>query len=183
MYKKLVILGLILILGFINWSIYSKEQHLSGGDIVLLKLAPVDPRSLMQGDYMTLRFSLANQIYNALPKSEKYRGWNRSAEASDGFVKVNLDQNQLATYHSIKDSFNQQDVSKTSHSLRFRVRNGRVVFATNAFFFQEGHAKFYEAAEYGQFRVNNKGELLLVAMMDEKFKQIIPTEELEPKQD
>lgn len=173
MHKKLVILGLILVLGFVNWSILSKEQHLSGGDIVIIKLAPVDPRSLMQGDYMTLRFNLANQIYNRLPKSETYRGWRRNVDANDGYVKVKLDNNKLASFDSLYESIDKNAVNNESQFLRFRVRGGRVVFATDAFFFQEGHAKYYETSEYGQFRVDEKGELLLEAMLNEKFEKII----------
>ncbi len=32
--------------------------------MVLLRLAPVDPRSLMQGDYMRLNYELARQLGN-----------------------------------------------------------------------------------------------------------------------
>jgi len=181
MHKKLVVLGLVLILGFINWSILSKENHLSNGDIAILKLAPVDPRSLMQGDYMTLTFSLANQIYNKLPKTEEYQGWRRSADANDGFVKVILDNNKLASFDSLHENFNQSDINPETLFMRFRVRQGRVIFATNAFFFQEGHAKFYETAQYGQFRVDAKGELLLEAMLDSKFEKIIPPDGLDPQ--
>ena len=56
----------ILILCIINVLVYQKEQHLSNGEVVLLELAPVDPRSLMQGDYMRLRFALAGTIRDTL---------------------------------------------------------------------------------------------------------------------
>ncbi|MDQ7727848.1 GDYXXLXY domain-containing protein [Halomonas sp. SpR8] len=56
--------------------------------------------------------------------------------------------------------------------LRYRLRNGQVRFATNAFFFQEGHAERYETARYGLFRVNATGELLLVAMYDDELNRL-----------
>jgi uncharacterized membrane-anchored protein len=56
--------------------------------------------------------------------------------------------------------------------LEYRVRNGAVKFATNAFFFEEGTASKYEKAKYGEFRVNSKGGLLLVAMADENVSVI-----------
>ena len=52
--RILIIANLILLLGYFNWSVYQKEQTLKEGQLVLLQLAPVDPRSLMQGDYMGL---------------------------------------------------------------------------------------------------------------------------------
>jgi uncharacterized membrane-anchored protein len=48
--------------------------------------------------------------------------------------------------------------------LRYRVRGDGVKFASNAFFFQEGDAKLYEGARYGEFRVNGKGEAILTAL-------------------
>ncbi|WP_323807667.1 MULTISPECIES: GDYXXLXY domain-containing protein [unclassified Marinobacter] len=51
-----------------------------------------------------------------------------------------------------------------------------VQFATNAFFFQEGDAEYYEAARYGQFWVNEQGEPLLAALYNDDLKQLGPPE-------
>ena len=53
------------ILALVNFSIYQQEQQLANGDIVVFDLAPVDPRSLMQGDYMALNYQITNQIDQA----------------------------------------------------------------------------------------------------------------------
>nr|WP_255016738.1 GDYXXLXY domain-containing protein [Psychrobacter sp. PraFG1]UTT87693.1 GDYXXLXY domain-containing protein [Psychrobacter sp. PraFG1] len=60
------ILGLLLTLSVVNISIAKNEKLLATGESVLLKLAPVDPRSLMQGDYMALNYALSEQIIRAL---------------------------------------------------------------------------------------------------------------------
>ena len=57
------------------------------------------------------------------------------------------------------------------------MRNGAVKVATNAFFFQEGHAQAYEAARYGEFRVNENGKLLLAAMFDGNLERIQPEDQ------
>jgi len=44
----------------------SCERILSDGRVLLLELAPVDPRSLMQGDYMALQFAAVDDIRKAL---------------------------------------------------------------------------------------------------------------------
>jgi len=49
-------------------------------------------------------------------------------------------------------------------ALRYRVRAGRVKFATNAFFFEEGTGARYQRARYGEFRVAPSGELLLTGL-------------------
>ena len=71
MHKKIAIGSLIIILALVNWTIAGKEKHLAEGKTVYLELAPVDPRSLMQGDHMALRFSLANEVYKFLPKTKE----------------------------------------------------------------------------------------------------------------
>lgn len=173
MRKVIAVVSLVLVLVLVNWSILGKQKQLSEGRVVYLDLAPVDPRSLMQGDYMALRFAIANEVYNALPKSEKYRSWRHNVDASDGYVVVSLDDQQVASFKAI---YTDQKLSENEILMRYRVRNGAVKFATNAFFFQEGHAEFYEKAKYGQFRVNESGDLLLVDMYDEALNKLGPVE-------
>ena len=157
MYKKIALLVLVLILAIVNWSIYQKEEHLKNGKVVFLKLAPVDPRSLMQGDYMALHFDIARDIYNNIDDKN---------ELTDGFVLVRLDERKVATFKSLENS---SSLKSDELLLQYRIRNRTVKFATNAFFFQEGTASKYQKAKYGEFRVNGKGELLLVAMADENI--------------
>ncbi len=162
-----VIVSLVLILIGINYSIAQKEQQLATGTIVYLKLRPVDPRSLMQGDYMALRFEMADKIIHALPENaDAHNNWRShdKVAASDGFVVVSLDDQSIATYQRLYEEGS--TLASNELKLRYRIRNNRVKFATNAFFFQEGTASIYNKAKYGQFRVNNKGELLLAAMFD-----------------
>lgn len=77
-----------------------------------------------------------------------------------------------------RDDLNSLAVNELA--IHYRIRNGSVQVATNAFFFQEGHAKSFEAAQYGLFRVNAKGEPLLTEMVNDKF-QIIKGVDVEDK--
>lgn len=173
MHKKIAIGSLIIILALVNWSIAGKEKHLAEGKTVYLELAPVDPRSLMQGDYMALRFRLANEVYTSLPKTKDRRRWRHDVAAYDGFVVTSLDERNIGTFKSL---YKDQPLSDNEILLRYRVRNGAVKFAANAYFFQEGHGKYYQPARYGQFRVDDKGELLLVAMYDKDLNKLEPSE-------
>lgn len=169
MRKKIALITLVIILGAVNWSIASKEKHLAEGKIVYLELAPVDPRSLMQGDYMALRFQLANEVHSALPKTSENRRWEHNIDASDGYVVAELDKRSIGSFKRLHQG---EPVADKEILLRYRVRNGAVKFATNAFFFQEGHANLYQVARYGQFRVDTKGELLLAAMYDKELNKL-----------
>lgn len=168
MSKLIALVAALGVLLLVNWSIWEKEKHLAEGEVVYLRLAPLDPRSLMQGDYMALRFQLGNNIRGALPRTD-----DNSAEylqASDGQVVVTLDENRVATFkrlHSRKSPLTANELA-----LAYRVRNNQVKFATNAFFFQEGQAALFESARYGQFRVNEKGEPLLVALYSASLEKL-----------
>jgi uncharacterized membrane-anchored protein len=58
--------------------------------------------------------------------------------------------------------------------MRYRVRNRTPKFATNAFFFQEGHAEFYARARYGEFRVASSGEAMLTGLRGEALDVLGP---------
>ena len=60
--RVLIVLGALIVLASLNVSILGKERLKRDGQVTYLELAPRDPRSLMQGDYMALRFRLAQDI-------------------------------------------------------------------------------------------------------------------------
>ncbi|KIN15893.1 MULTISPECIES: GDYXXLXY domain-containing protein [Halomonadaceae] len=164
--RWIIVLTTVVVLVTVNWAVWQKERHLSEGEIVYLELAPVDPRSLMQGDYMALNFALGNQIQSALYQSERDED---SLKALNGYVVVRLDEQRIAHFQRLDEGTSLRDDERR---LRYRLRNGQVRFATDAFFFQEGHGERYEPARYGQFRVNTKGEPLLVALYNAELTKL-----------
>lgn len=166
----LAVLGLLAVLVFINLKIMTYETHLASGETVLLELAPVDPRGFMQGDYMTLSYALEREVLDALDK-------NRTRDkTNEGYVIVALDKNNVGHFVRLADDYTPDDLATNEKALHYRLRNGSVMLATNAFFFQEGHGEAFEAAEYGQFRVNDKGEPLLTNLVNEEFEVIDPND-------
>jgi uncharacterized membrane-anchored protein len=145
--RALLAVAVVLVLGAVNWSIYAKERIKTQGDRVYLELAPVDPRSLMQGDYMALRFSLANEI----------------TATESGTAPLFVDERGVATVN--------RSPKAGDLRIRYRLRNGQVWLGTNAYFFEEGNAERYAGARYGEFRVDRgTGEAVLVALADENLK-------------
>ncbi|MCE9665648.1 GDYXXLXY domain-containing protein [Halomonas sp. M5N1S17] len=159
--RIIVVVALVLILALVNWSIWAKERHLAEGEVVYLELAPVDPRSLMQGDYMALNFEVGNLIREAHYAQRRESG---ERQATDGHVVVRLDAQRIAHFERLGSGEGALDADEIR--INYRMRHGRVRFATDAFFFQEGHAERFEPARYGQFRVNGRGEPLLVSLHD-----------------
>jgi len=104
-----------------------------------------------------------------LPRIQQERRGRRNVNASDGYVVVSLDDRKVASYVRLHEG---ESLSEGEHLLFYRVRDGAVKFATNAFFFQEGTAAQYESARFGAFRVNDKAELLLVSMHDSSLARL-----------
>jgi uncharacterized membrane-anchored protein len=154
MRKAIALCAGLIVLALANYSIYSRERLLTEGHVVLLQLAPVDPRSLMQGDYMALRFQAANDAFG--------RGDARKLP-TDGHLILRLDERAIGTYARLDDG---SALGKNEVRMRYRIRGGQFKFATNAFFFQEGDAKKYTAAHYGEFRVASDGEAILTGLRD-----------------
>jgi len=164
----IALLGLALVLVVMTRNIIKYEAHLATGDTVLLALAPVDPRGFMQGDYMTLSYALERDVFAALNRDPGSYPTNE-----DGYVIVALDNNKVAQFMRL--AANQpKNLASNEMAIHYRIRNGAMQLATNAFFFQEGHGEAFEAAEYGLFRVNDKGEPLLTNLVDDDFAVISP---------
>jgi len=159
MRKILILLNLVLFSGALLYSIYQKEELIANGERLLLRLAPVDPRSLMQGDFMRLDYELARAITKKRPKN--YRFPTHQAI-------ITLDSRGVATFVSLAT----RPLQKGEKLLNFKTKHGRVMIVSDAWFFQEGEAKKFEKAQYGEFRILPDGKALLVGMMDKNLNKI-----------
>jgi uncharacterized membrane-anchored protein len=149
MTRTLIILAALVVLVGVNGAILAKERIKTHGQRMYLELAPVDPRSLMQGDYMALRFRIAQDL---------------SADAS-GSAALRVDERGVATLDPRP--------GHDSPRIRFRVRNGAIWLGTNAYFFEEGSAERFVTAKYGEFRLDrDSGEAVLVGLADANLRAL-----------
>ena len=158
-YKWLIIvLNLLILLVYFNFSIAKKETHLKDGKLILLSLAPVDPRSLMQGDYMSLRYSISEDFNEKhLPKR--------------GYCVVKLDKNGVAVRQRFQK--NTTPLKQGEYLIEYNSPDQwNVNIGAESFFFQEGQSEKYEKAKYGAVKVDDKGNSLLVGLYDENLKNI-----------
>jgi uncharacterized membrane-anchored protein len=163
MRARVIFGGFLLVVAALVVQVVRKEQVLAHGTTVLLELAPVDPRSLMQGDYMVLDYAISREARLA-----NATDWGTTSAASpgpkEGRLVLRLDENGVGR-------FVRHDVSGTPLApgellLRYKVRQSRVRLGAEAFFFQEGHADRYEQAKYGELRVTGDGSSVLVGLRD-----------------
>lgn len=160
-YKWILIAGnLLLLLIYFNWSVLRKEQTLSKGELVLFRLAPVDPRSLMQGDYMALNYEVSNI-------SELYASDSLNSPPPRGYAVIAIDSNHVA--HLVRLQTTTNGLKNGEKLIKYRRL---LKLGAESFFFEEGQGKVYEKAEYGGLRIDDEGNSILVGLYDEHFRLI-----------
>ena len=158
--RMAIIAGAVLVLGAVNFSIVGKEDIKRNGEVVYLDLAPIDPRSIMQGDYMALRFRLAQEIERSMTASG-----SAPRDGEQRLAPITLDDRRIASLA--------KPGASSSLAIRYRLRKGAIWLGTNAFFFEEGAEARYAAARYGEFRVDPaSGEAVLVGLRDARLKPL-----------
>lgn len=155
-------LASLLVLCVFGSIVVEKEQLIANGRTVMLELAPVDPRSLMQGDYMSLRYKIAQDIR---PRHDDKAGRR-------GYAVLLADTNNIAHYLRIHDGT--QPLKEGEFLLRFHAQHNGAAIVPDSFFFQEGMAKDFEAARYGIFKVGADGDSVLTGLAGESRAKIAP---------
>ncbi|MCP3696724.1 MAG: GDYXXLXY domain-containing protein [Planctomycetaceae bacterium] len=171
----------------------------SEGNLVYLELAPVDPISLVQGQYMRLRFALEREDTELRAAD---RELFRQARTSRVLAVLELDNNRVGTVTrlipgnpaasttgelseqygaagyalfavKVGDDFRNyiaEDRAKPSRKVSVTLRQ-------NSFLFEENTPERYNNARYGIFRVTSRGEYVLVDLAGEDFEPMTAVKE------
>ncbi|WP_270655924.1 MULTISPECIES: GDYXXLXY domain-containing protein [unclassified Aeromonas] len=156
----LLLSGLAVLAG-INATVWRYEHAMSSGEVVLLRLAPVDPRSLMQGDYMQLNYEIARELTSRDARTTQNKG-------SDTLV-IRLDAHQVA---SLVADGKPDRLANDERLLQVHQSERQWQIGPDAYFFEEGTGEQYETARYGEFRLQADGKTLLVGLRDEAYQPI-----------
>ena len=147
---SLVFLGLLAALVVPALQVFYAEKDLARGELILFELAPVDPRSLIQGDYMALRWTMEDDL-------------SRERIPETDHMIVRIDADRVATFSRYDDA---TALAEDERRIDLVVREGEPDFAPNAWFFEEGQAERYEPARYGVLNVTPEGQVILTGMAD-----------------
>ncbi len=161
MRKIIVIISGVIILLTINITIYNREQLLTKGRTIFLELAlPTNPRSIMLGENMSLRFEVLNDAFGADYKSNI---------AKDGRLVLALDKYGIATFRRFD---NGSPLGNQEVVIRYRVRDGKPFIASNSFISRENAAKCYKSVSFGEFRLATNGDAILTSLRGENLEQL-----------
>ncbi|RXP53799.1 hypothetical protein EC396_09900 [Lutibacter sp. HS1-25] len=153
----IIFINLLLLLVLFNNSIVKKEAILSEGKLILLELAPVDPRSLMQGDYMRLNYKISEK--NSVESISKR-----------GFIVVKTNKEGIAERIRIQPK--KTPLNNDEFLIEYTLGNWNMNIGAESFFFEEGQAEKYEKAKYGGLQVDGKGNSILVGLYNENLHKI-----------
>ena len=112
----------------------------------------------MQGDYMRLSYRIERDKRFSELNAIKY-------------IIVRIDEQSVAHFARADAG---EPLARDERRLRVKMLKSRLRIVPRSFLFQEGHAKHYDRARYGVFRVDESGKNLLVDLADEQREVIKP---------
>lgn len=162
----LFVIAALATLLLLNGIVWRHEQTLAHGQAILLPLRPVDPRSLMQGDYMALDYQLTQQLDTALADART------SPLAGQALTAIlGTDASGIAQFLRIAKPGEQAQTGEIL--LRLKWDNNGARLPSHSYFFAEGEGARFAQARYAIFRVAGDGTALLAGLADEQ-RQTIP---------
>jgi uncharacterized membrane-anchored protein len=133
------------------------EALIATGEVVMLELAPVDPRSLMQGDYMRLAYAIERQTI--------------ATDDPAPTLILTVDGRGVATFARLaKDGA--AGPGERAFAAKRQSWGDHITVEPHSFLFQEGRADEFAKARYGIFRVAPTGRHLLVGLADRDGRRI-----------
>lgn len=159
-------IGLIAILSSFAAFIYEKESLRRNGKELLLPLQPVDPRSLIQGDYMRLSFAQRVQPSLAMQQIMPVKGQ----------LVFHRGNKNIGIYKRV---YRGKALGVDEILLNYELKGQgtgrpRIIYTTDSFLFGEAQARQFDQARYAIFKADRRGNALISGLADEDGKAIRP---------
>lgn len=152
---------ILLQLVIVGYQVWSSETILAQGTLVKLELQPVDPRSLLQGDYVQLGYTISRLDSENLPHGESIRVVLR--KQADGVYGY-------SGYYELDGVWNREyqvqpgDVIINGTTLG----SSQVEYGIESYFVPEGTGLEVERnARYAYVKVGKKGDAILESLANQ----------------
>ncbi|MCM3081483.1 GDYXXLXY domain-containing protein [Brevibacillus invocatus] len=159
--KQLVLLPVIVLqLAILGYQVWSSETILAEGTLVKLELQPVDPRSLLQGDYVRLSYTISNLGEHDVAHGEKIR------------VVLRKQQDDLygfSGYYELNGVWNKEYQAMPEDVVINGTTLGRerVEYGIESYFVPEGTGLEVERnARFAFVKVGKKGDAILESLSE-----------------
>lgn len=159
----IILIVIILQFGFLGYQTTSSERLLTTGSVVKLELQPIDPRSLLQGDYVQLRYTISE-----LPRDVSEDLDDRGIE---GHVEIVLAKNDQGIHE-----FDRIYTSGEILGAEEIVINGKkesyywnqITYGIENYFIPEGTGlEVVESAHFAYVRIGSNGNAMLERLSED----------------
>lgn len=134
-----------------TYVVATKEAVLAAQQTVLLRLRPVDPRSLMQGDYMRLAYALIDEVPD------------KDSLPDRGALVITRDADNVARFVRIDAG---RPLGPGELRLRYFKREHGISLGAETFLFPEGEGATLAEAAYGELALGEAGDSVLIGLRD-----------------
>ncbi|MFK4784949.1 GDYXXLXY domain-containing protein [Fusobacterium sp. MFO224] len=157
MKKILVLLNISLLIVYFGYSINIEKSNLKK-DSFYLELLPVDPRSLIQGDYMKLSYKIVNDSYKDI------------YNLKEGYIKISIDNKNIGHYMNVETLLS--PLSNNEKLIYFNQLYNGLDIGINSYLFQEGKGYLFQKAKYAEVIISKNKKLRVKHLLDNNFKTI-----------
>ncbi|AVQ30020.1 GDYXXLXY domain-containing protein [Fusobacterium varium] len=157
MKKIFVVLNLLLLMIVFGYSVIKEEKNLKKATFYI-KTVPVDPRSLIQGDYMVLNYDIAESARMEIGNIRK------------GYIRIKINDLKIAEFIRIDEEY--LPPSNNEISIQFQKNGSNIDIGVNSYLFQEGTGNKFQKAQYAEVIELKNGKLRLKNLLDKNFIKI-----------
>jgi uncharacterized membrane-anchored protein/uncharacterized membrane protein len=159
--RWIIALLVLLQVAAMSLQIGKSEYLLSHGKLIKLQLQPLDPRSMIQGDYVRLRYVISEPpIYQD----------NLEERTAKGKISVVLAPNAAKTVYEFRREYKSGE-QLAPDEVRLngeRVGYEGIEYGIESFFIPEGTGRDYEQnAKFAEVKVSASGDAILVRLTDQ----------------
>jgi len=193
MRKTTIVLLLTAIISLVYFNVSAWQYHTIRvqGKVVYLELRPVDPISLVQGQYMTVDFALErldidpdlldSNILQNNPPTDLLAVLKLDENSVGNFVTL-ISESDLESWmsqHKTDPDIHREPASELPHDyaviqVGLQSNGLRIKLRQNSFLFQENTQSRYSSARYGVFHVQKNGRYVLVDLADSSLQSLTP---------
>ena len=142
---------------FIFGTVVNNEINLKSAQEIIVKLAPRDPRSLLQGDYIILTYDITHATQKAI------KGKNMKK-----FRVVLTPENNIYKFKEVLTMTQNYSIKQGEVLMNGNVQKRyRVVFGIENYFVEEGTGRNVErSAKYARLKITSKGDAFISELLD-----------------
>ncbi|MFK3957922.1 GDYXXLXY domain-containing protein [Guptibacillus hwajinpoensis] len=155
---KLIWLVVILMVSFVTYNGVKNETAIQSGKEIRLALAPIDPRSVLQGDYVMLCYDISTlPEATELPANKKIKvvlsPTSKGTYEYGGYYKIEGNWNK--PYEPSDDDIVVNGLTYSDHDVQYGIES---------FFISEGTGQIFEDKTMAIIKVSENGNALLVEL-------------------